>query len=226
MEKMRKIYGELKKNDINNNLESKNNQIISNENNINNNDNDNKEKLFKKNEPNDLESIINENVNLKIIDNGNGNKTNTSNIPFKAKKAILIFGHIMILLELISSLKRPDFLNILGGIFVSLCSILGYSTAIKWFRYIFNLVFSLLIYDLIWIVTNYNIMWVDGSTGVLDNLINFLNVVLCFGNIFTKALLLALLYLQYKQLRIWANKNMNWISKLIKYVKLTIYLNY
>lgn len=34
MEKMRKIYGELKKNDINNNLESKNNQIISNESNI------------------------------------------------------------------------------------------------------------------------------------------------------------------------------------------------
>ena len=88
---MRKIYGELKKNDINNNLESKNNQIISNENNINNNDNDNKEKLFKKNEPNDLESIINENVNLKIIDNGNGNKTNTSNIPFKAKKGYFNF---------------------------------------------------------------------------------------------------------------------------------------
>ena len=42
---MRKIYGELKKNDINN-LESKNNQIISNESNINN--NDNKEKSFKK----------------------------------------------------------------------------------------------------------------------------------------------------------------------------------
>ena len=208
LEKMREIYGELKKNDINNNLESKNNQIISYENNSNsNNNNDDKDKLFKKNEPlrgknSGLESIINENVNLNMIDNGNGNKTNTSNIPFKAKKAILIFGHIMILLGLVSSLKRPDFPNILGGIFVSLCSILGvelgYSTAIKWFRFTFNLVIALLIYDLIWIVTNYNIMWGNGSTGGHDNLISFLSVILCFGNIIIKALLLVLLYSQYK----------------------------
>ena len=127
------------------------------------------------------------------------------NIPIKGKKSIQLLGFCMTLLGIVGSLKRPDFPNILGGIFVILgCNIGikgGVPKAVKWFKYILFSILILFIYDIIWISTHFKLIWVDSLTGGYRNLIGFLSILCCVGNIIIKSLLSLLLYKQYTNIK-------------------------
>ena len=126
---------------------------------------------------------------------------NNELIPFRGKKQIRFFGLCVILLGLIGSLKRPDFPNILEGILIVLCCYLGtkdgVSKAVIWFKYILFGDLILILFDLFWIFTHYEYIWIDSYTGGHENLIGFLSVISCAANIIVKSLLGVMLYKQF-----------------------------
>jgi hypothetical protein len=178
LQKIREVYGDLKKNEINisNNLTNNisnvpqdnfNNQLIIDRKNINNYyDNNNagydaKEQFLRS--PNNYQN--NESPSTKIgnlrgqkygLDVNPNNQMmssdNDNKIPFRGKKQIQFFGLCMILMGLIGSLKRPDFPNLLGGIFVVLCCNIGtrrgISRAISWLKYVSDKLWSSFVYIL------------------------------------------------------------------------------
>jgi hypothetical protein len=234
LQKIREVYGDLKKNEINisNNMTNNisnvpqdnfNNQLMIEGKNINNYyDNNNagydaKEQFLRS--PNNYQN--NESPTTKIgylrgqkygIDVNPNNQMmasdsayNDNKIPFRGKKQIQFFGLCMILMGLIGSLKRPDFPNLLGGIFVVLCCNIGtrrgVPRAISWFKYVLFYILFLLIYDFLWLTTNYDLMWIDGYNGGNENFIGLLSVISCVGNILLKALLGVLLFSQYNHIK-------------------------
>jgi len=234
LQKIREVYGDLKKNEINisNNMTNNisnvpqdhlNNQLMIEGNNINNYyDNNNagydaKEQFIRS--PNNYQN--NESPSTKIgnlrgqkygLDTNPNNQLmasdnayNDNKIPFKGKKQIQFFGLCMILMGLIGSLKRPDFPNLLGGIFVVWCCNIGtrrgMSRAITWLKYVLFYILFLLIYDFLWLTTNYDLMWIDGYTGGNENFIGLLSVISCVGNILLKSLLGVLIFLQYNHIK-------------------------
>ena len=122
-------------------------------------------------------------------------------IPFRGKKAVRLFGANIILLSLIGSLKRPDFPNLVEGIFIVLCCYIGIKSGIKkgikWFRNVLIGDLILLLYDFIWLCTHYNYMFIGDYTGGRDNLIGFLSEICCAISILIKAATAVLLHKQY-----------------------------
>ena len=140
-------------------------------------------------------------------------QNNNDAIPFRGKKQIRFFGVCVFLLGIIGSLIRPDFPNILEGIMIILCCVIGtkggLAKAVKWFKYIFYGDLILIIYDFIWLCTHYDYMWIDGYTGGHQNLIGFLSLVACVINILVKAVLGVMLYKQYSDTKTLESENKN-----------------
>lgn len=127
--------------------------------------------------------------------------SNNEKISFRGKKLVTFLGICLFLLGLIGSLKRPDFPNALQGVFVIICCLLGIRRGVNkakiWFKYLVIGDLILLVYDFIWICTHYDYIWIDKYTGGNENLIGFLSVISCAGNIVIKAVLGVMLYQQY-----------------------------
>ena len=141
---------------------------------------------------------------------------NNDSIPFRGKKPVKFFGFLMILLGIIGTLKRPDFPNILEGVLVFLCGIIGVnngiSKAVKWFQFTLYGDLILIIYDIIWLFTHYDYIWIDSYTGGHENLIGFLSLICCVLSILVKAVLAILLGKQYSETKKleFENKNNNY----------------
>ena len=238
LQKIKEIYGELKVNDSQYN-NTYNNLINSNQNDNqqipDNRITDDKNNLKTNNYKNDNYMQSNDNdkqspsTNLKGPKNERGgfidsnaepqdifrieSYTNNKLIPFRGKKLVILFGFVLILLGLIGSLKRPDFPNILEGIFVVLCCIIGIknstSKVVNWFKYILLGDLFLILYDLIWIIIHYDYIWIDATTGGHENLIGFLSVITCAVSILVKAFLGVILYKQYSDTKKMETNNKN-----------------
>ena len=139
---------------------------------------------------------------------------NDTLVHFRGKKIVRFFGLCIILLGLIGSLKRPDFPNIIEGILAVLCCVIGIKNgvnkAVKWFKYVLLGDLFLILYDLVWICTHYDYIWIDGYNGGHENFIGLLSVICCGLSMIVKAFLGVILYKQYsdsKQLEASNNNN-------------------
>ena len=143
------------------------------------------------------------------------NPINNEIIPFRGKKLATFFGLCVLLCGLVGSLKRPDFPNVLEGILIILCCVIGIkrgvSKALKWFKYVLIGDLILILYDFIWLITHYEYIWIDGYTGGHENFIGFLSVISCVGNILIKAALGVMLYKQYGEIKKMESENNKYI---------------
>jgi hypothetical protein len=130
---------------------------------------------------------------------------NNESLSFKGKNKIRFFGLCILLLGLIGSLKRPDFPNILEGIFIVLFCYIGVnkenSKFLKWFKYLLITNLILIAYDFFWLTTHYEYIWLDSYTGGHENFIGFLSVISCVGNLLLKAFVGVLLLTQYNEMK-------------------------
>ena len=130
---------------------------------------------------------------------------NNESLSFKGKNKIRFFGLCILLLGLIGSLKRPDFPNILEGIFIVLFCYIGFNKEIskflKWFKYLLITNLILIAYDFFWLTTHYEYIWLDSYTGGHENFIGFLSVISCVGNLLLKAFVGVLLLTQYNEMK-------------------------
>ena len=223
LQKIKEVYGELKASDMYNNtynnLNTGNNNInshlpdnrITNDKNLNiNNYNPNYGKNdILRGQRNGREGLNDEPQTAMRIDS----YQNIDSIPFRGKKGVRFFGLLMILLGIIGSLKRPDFPNIVEGILIVLCCFIGVnngiSKAVKWLKYIFYGDLILILYDIIWLFTHYDYIWIDSYTGGHENLIGFLSLICCVLNFLIKAVLAILLGKQYTDTKKMENENKN-----------------
>ena len=106
---------------------------------------------------------------------------------------------------LFGSLKRPDFPNILEGIFIISCVIIGVNTGVskakKWFLNALIWDLALIVYDFIWISTHYQYIWIDNYNGGNENLIGLFSVICCAANILFKSFVGVMLAKQYFDLK-------------------------
>ena len=133
-------------------------------------------------------------------------------LPFRAKKAVRLLGSLIILLSLIGSLKRPDFPNLVEGLFVVLCCYVGIRKGINkgliWFKYALIGNSVLLFYDFIWLCTHYNFMFIGDYTGGRENLIGFLSVLCCAISFLFKSALWVFLHKQYSDIKMLKENDM------------------
>ena len=133
-------------------------------------------------------------------------------LPFRAKKAVRLLGSLIILLSLIGSLKRPDFPNLVEGLFVVLCCYVGIRNGINkgliWFKYALIGNSVLLFYDFIWLCTHYNYMFIGDYTGGRENLIGFLSVLCCAISFLFKSALWVFLHKQYSDIKMLKENDM------------------
>ena len=191
------------KNNLNNNYNDMNNYS----NNINYEDNQSPStKYGLKGQKRGIEGIIDSSVdpqNVMRIDSESN--YNTEIIPFKQKNQARLLGLCVILLGLIGSLKRPDFPNVLLGVFIVLSGYIGIKRGIinssKWFKYILYADLLLILYDFIWLCTHYEYIWIDSYTGGKENFVGFLSVISCGVNILIKAFLAVLFLFQNNEIK-------------------------
>ena len=231
VQKIREVYGELKNdsiynntyNLINNNTDNRitqdnnNNKYVGNKkvlmhNNIPINSNDNYmgnstgnvDNFRKKNEIEEKYGINEDNVIL---------EPEMDVVQFKGKNAVRFFGLCVIFLAMIGSLKRPDYPNILEGIFILLCCAFGTNSgiknALKWFKYIFIGDLILIFYNFFWLVAHYEYIWIDSYTGGRENFIGFLSVLGCVCNILVTSFLGVLLFKQYSTIKNIQEESLN-----------------
>ena len=233
LQKIKEVYGELKASEsVNNNTYNNiNNQNI-NQNPIYNRITDDKNNLIINNYSNNDNFIPSPSTkvdnlrgkttggdaNFSNIDPQSGLRINSysninESVPFRGKKQVRFFGLCVILLALVGSLKRPDFPNILEGLLIILCCVVGIkgglSKAVQWFKYIFYGDLILILYDFIWLCLNYHYMWIDGYTGGNENFIGILSIISCVGNIIIKSFIGILLYKQYTDTKNLESENKN-----------------
>jgi hypothetical protein len=233
LQKIKEVYGELKASEsINNNTYNNINTQNNNQNPIYNRITDDKNNLIINNYSNNDNFIPSPSTkvdnlrgkttagdaNFSNIDPQSGLRINSySNnnepVPFRGKKQVRFFGLCVILLALVGSLKRPDFPNILEGLLIILCCVIGIkrglSKAVQWFKYIFYGDLILILYDFIWLCLNYHYMWIDGYTGGNENFIGILSIISCVGNIIIKSFIGILLYKQYTDTKNLESENKN-----------------
>ena len=233
LQKIKEVYGELKASEsINNNTYNNINSQNNNQNPIYNRITDDKNNLIINNYSNNDNFIPSPSTkvdnlrgkttagdaNFSNIDPQSGLRINSySNnnepVPFRGKKQVRFFGLCVILLALVGSLKRPDFPNILEGLLIILCCVIGIkrglSKAVQWFKYIFYGDLILILYDFIWLCLNYHYMWIDGYTGGNENFIGILSIISCVGNIIIKSFIGILLYKQYTDTKNLESENKN-----------------
>jgi hypothetical protein len=238
LQKIKEIYGELKPydsqyNNTYNNINNSNNQInnqqiqdnritddkkfINLNNYTNYNDNDiaspsTKNEILR-GQKGGLGALIDSTGDPQTVLRIESSTNNDIMIPFRGKKCVIFFGFCIILSGIIGSLKRPDFPNILEGILVVLSCIIGIKNgltkAVKWFKYVLWGDLSLLLFDLIWICTHYDYIWIDKYNGGNENLIGLLSVICCGLSMIVKALLAVLLYKQYSDTKQLEANNKN-----------------
>ena len=223
LQKIKEIYGDLKSYELNynnlnnmnnyagqNNLKMMNNQIyqeknlnVNNYSNYTNDMNNNTTNLRGRNLKEGELGDSNEGMENIKLDTYNNSENEI--IPFRGKKAVRMFGGLIILLSLIGSLRRPDFPNAVEGILVVLCCYIGIKRgiekALKWFKYAIIGDLTLLVYDFTWLCTHYNFMFIGNYTGGSENFIGFLSVICCGISILVKASLWVLLYKQYTDMK-------------------------
>ena len=223
LQKIKEIYGDLKSYELNynnlnnmnnyagqNNLKMMNNQIyqeknlnVNNYSNYTNDMNNNTTNLRGRNLKEGELGDSNEGMENIKLDTYNNSENEI--IPFRGKKAVRMFGGLIILLSLIGSLRRPDFPNAVEGILVVLCCYIGIKRgiekALKWFKYAIIGDLTLLVYDFTWLCTHYNFMFIGNYTGGRENFIGFLSVICCGISILVKASLWVLLYKQYTDMK-------------------------
>ena len=136
---------------------------------------------------------------------------NNEKITFRGKKLLTFFGFCVLCLGLVGSLKRPDFPNILEGIFIISCVIIGINTGVskakKWFLNALIWDLALIVYDFIWISTHYQYIWIDEYNGGNENFIGLLSVICCAGNILIKSFVGVMLAKQYFDLKKMESEN-------------------
>ena len=235
LQKIKEIYGDLKayelnnfnnnnniNNDINNmdsnDIKLKNNEYQEKRFNINNysnftNDNQNMATNFRAKIQNSapIDNINDPPIEMKI---NNYQNITYESLPFRGKKAVKFFGTCVLLLGLLGSLKRPDFPNLVLGIFTVLCCYRGINNGLKlailWFKNTLLFDLLLLIYDFIWLCTHYDFIYEWNYMDGKENLIRILSVICCAVNILIKAVLGALLFKQFNDMKVWekeSNKN-------------------
>ena len=236
LQKIKEIYGELKVsesiyNNTNNNITNQNNNQHYQDNRY----TDDKQNLNINNYSNNENMIPSPSTKIDNL-RGKSNRTgmadysnnepisgiridsypsNNEIIPFRGKKLATFFGLCVFLCGLFGSLKRPDFPNVLEGLLIMLCCIIGIkmgvSKALKWFKYVLIGDLVLILYDFIWLITHYEYIWIDGYTGGHENFIGFLSVISCVGNILIKAALGVMLYKQYTEIKKIETENNKYI---------------
>ena len=197
----------INNNDDKNNLNNNYNDMNNYSNNINYEDNQSPStKYGLKGQKRGIEGIIDSSVdpqNVMRIDSESN--YNTEIIPFKQKNQARLLGLCVILLGLIGSLKRPDFPNVLLGVFIVLSGYIGIKRGIinssKWFKYILYADLLLILYDFIWLCTHYEYIWIDSYTGGKENFVGFLSVISCGVNILIKAFLAVLFLFQNNEIK-------------------------
>ena len=210
LQKIKEVYGDLQSNEAPyNNL---NNNLISNNNNVDQNPFPNN---LKSNNQKMLNSDFYQEKNL-IVNNYSNNtndiQNNTTNLRGKNIREGELGdsqdGQINMGLDTYPdsgfetiSLKRPDFPNLVEGIFIVLCCYIGIKSGIKkgikWFRNVLIGDLILLLYDFIWLCTHYNYMFIGDYTGGSENFIGFLSEICCAISILIKAATAVLLHKQY-----------------------------
>ena len=137
--------------------------------------------------------------------------SNNEKITFRGKKLLTFFGFCVLCLGLVGSLKRPDFPNILEGLFIICCVVIGINTGVskakKWFLNALIWDLALIVYDFIWISTHYQYIWIDGYNGGNENFIGLLSVICSAGNILVKSFVGVMLAKQYFDLKAMEAEN-------------------
>ena len=219
LQKIKEIYGDIKAYELgynNNNLLKKPNNIEDQEKNfnINNYSNYTNDKNLTTNFRQKIQNSHLDNTNDAIIEmkiNNNYQNIEYESIPFPGKKAVKMFSSCIILLGLLGSLKRPDFPNLVLGIITLLCCHIGINKGlkkgIKWFKNALLYDLILLLYDIIWLCTHYEFMFNNKFTGGKENTIGIISVICCALNILIKAVLAALIFKQFSDMKIWEKQS-------------------
>ena len=234
LQKIKEIYGDLKAYELgyNNNLNSNNNYTNNNKD-INNqklNINENQEKRgYMNNYSNYTNDNQNQTTNVrggKLLNTGpldnsrdapiemkinNQQDIIYETLPFPGKKAVKFFGSCIILLGLLGSLRRPDFPNLVLGIFALLCCFIGINKglkkSIKWFKNELLFILIILLYDIIWLCTHYDLVLSGNYTGGRENFIGILSVICCGISIIIKSILASLIFKQFNDMKTWEKSN-------------------